>query len=211
MPDFSLCGSRNRWQTRHRNDVGCFRARCRRGTEQQVVVSDQRFRSSAAAGQPFPAVAYPTMRWSISSRRCPHCCAAACRCCARSKCVQEQTSNARLKVILQNVIERVEDGESIGDAFARHPKAFSEITVNLARAGGEGGFLEDAFDRVAQFIEHRADLKSRTIGALIYPIILPRLVRSSWLCCWSSSSPNLANYLASCGNGANCRWRPICC
>ncbi len=88
------------------------------------------------------------------------------------KVVQEQTSNARLKTLLEDVIDRVEDGDSVGDAFARHPKAFNEITVNLAKAGGEGGFLEDAFDRVAQFIEHRADLKSRTIGALIYPLIL---------------------------------------
>jgi general secretion pathway protein F/type IV pilus assembly protein PilC len=88
------------------------------------------------------------------------------------KVVQEQTSNARLKTILVEIIDRVEDGESIGDAFARFPNVFNDITVNLARAGGEGGFLEDAFERVAQFIEHRADLKSRTVGALIYPLIL---------------------------------------
>jgi general secretion pathway protein F/type IV pilus assembly protein PilC len=88
------------------------------------------------------------------------------------KVVQEQTSNSRLKSILENVIERVEDGESVGNAFARHPAVINEITINLARAGGEGGFLEDAFDRVAQFIEHRADLKSRTFGAMIYPAIL---------------------------------------
>ncbi len=88
------------------------------------------------------------------------------------KVVQEQTSNARLKTVLDDVIDRVEDGSSVGDAFARHPRVFSDITVSLAQAGGEGGFLEDAFDRVGQFIEHRADLKARTIGALIYPIIL---------------------------------------
>lgn len=88
------------------------------------------------------------------------------------KVVQEQNTNPRLKAILADVIERVEDGTSIGDALARHPRVFNDITVSLARAGGEGGFLEDAFDRVSQFIEHRADLKARTIGALIYPVIL---------------------------------------
>jgi len=88
------------------------------------------------------------------------------------KVVQEQTPNARLKTILEDVIDRVEDGSSVGEAFGQHPRVFNEITVSLARAGGEGGFLEDAFDRVAQFIEHRADLKARTVGALIYPIIL---------------------------------------
>jgi general secretion pathway protein F/type IV pilus assembly protein PilC len=88
------------------------------------------------------------------------------------KILQSQTSNRRLKSVLEDVVARVEDGDTIGDAFARHPKVFNEITVNLARAGAEGGFLEDAFERVAQFIEHRSDLKSRTVGALVYPAIL---------------------------------------
>ncbi len=56
--------------------------------------------------------------------------------------------------------------------LSRHPKIFNEITINLARAGAEGGFLEDAFERVSQFIENRSDLKSRTVGAMIYPAIL---------------------------------------
>jgi general secretion pathway protein F/type IV pilus assembly protein PilC len=42
----------------------------------------------------------------------------------------------------------------------------------MARAGGEGGFLEDALDRVAQFTEQQEDLKARTVGALAYPIFL---------------------------------------
>lgn len=88
------------------------------------------------------------------------------------KILHDQASNQRLKSVLDDVVSRVEDGQTIGDAFARHPRVFNEITINLARAGGEGGFLEDAFDRVAQFIEHRSDLKARTVGALIYPVIL---------------------------------------
>jgi general secretion pathway protein F/type IV pilus assembly protein PilC len=49
---------------------------------------------------------------------------------------------------------------------------FSEMAVSMVRAGGEGGFLEDALERVSQFTELQEDLKSRTIGALIYPVIL---------------------------------------
>ena len=40
------------------------------------------------------------------------------------------------------------------------------------RAGGEGGFLEDALERVSQFTEQQEDLKSRTFGALAYPMFL---------------------------------------
>ena len=86
--------------------------------------------------------------------------------------LQEQTTVPALQKALEDVISRVEDGETLSDCFARHPKIFSEISVNMSRAGAEGGFLEDALSRVAKFTEQQAELKSRTIGALIYPAVL---------------------------------------
>jgi general secretion pathway protein F/type IV pilus assembly protein PilC len=56
--------------------------------------------------------------------------------------------------------------------MARFPKAFSEMAVNLVRAGGEGGFLEDALERIATFTEQQEDLKGRTISAMVYPLLL---------------------------------------
>jgi general secretion pathway protein F/type IV pilus assembly protein PilC len=53
-----------------------------------------------------------------------------------------------------------------------HPQAFNELAVSMVRAGGEGGFLEDALERIAQFTEQQEDLKSRTLGALAYPMFL---------------------------------------
>ena len=42
----------------------------------------------------------------------------------------------------------------------------------MSRAGAEGGFLEDALQRVAAFTEQQDELRSRTVGALIYPAVL---------------------------------------
>jgi general secretion pathway protein F/type IV pilus assembly protein PilC len=86
--------------------------------------------------------------------------------------LRDQTSNTAVKEVLQDVYERVEEGASLAEAMARHPNVFSETSVSMARAGGEGGFLEDALDRVAQFTEDQEDLKARTVGALAYPIFL---------------------------------------
>jgi general secretion pathway protein F/type IV pilus assembly protein PilC len=86
--------------------------------------------------------------------------------------LREQTSSARLKDVLEDVHRRVEDGEGLGDSFSRHPKVFSDIAINMTRAGGEGGFLDDALERVGKFTEEQADLKSRTVGALAYPFML---------------------------------------
>jgi len=86
--------------------------------------------------------------------------------------LREQTSNKKLKVILEDVSRRVEDGTSLGEAMARYPRAFSEMAVNMVRAGAEGGFLEDALERVATFTETAEDLKGKTVSAMAYPIIL---------------------------------------
>ena len=86
--------------------------------------------------------------------------------------IRQQTSHAGLKEVLDDVYRRVEDGTPLADAMSRYPRVFSDMAVNMMRAGSEGGFLEDALDRVAQFTEQQQDLKSRTAGALAYPIFL---------------------------------------
>jgi general secretion pathway protein F/type IV pilus assembly protein PilC len=86
--------------------------------------------------------------------------------------LRKQSSNRTLAGALADVRDRIEQGSTLGDAVARHPRIFSEMAVNMIKAGGEGGFLEEALERVAQFTEQQEDLKAQTIGALAYPVFL---------------------------------------
>ncbi len=86
--------------------------------------------------------------------------------------LREQSTSLVLRDVIDDVATRIEDGAAIGDAFARHPKVFSEIAVHMSRAGAEGGFLEDALERIGEFLEQQSELRGRTIGALVYPLVL---------------------------------------
>jgi type II secretory pathway component PulF len=86
--------------------------------------------------------------------------------------LKDQTSNAALTEVLAAAHKDVEEGSTLAEAMSRHPRAFGEMAVSMVRAGGEGGFLEDALVRVADFTEKQEDLKSRTSGALAYPVFL---------------------------------------
>ena len=86
--------------------------------------------------------------------------------------LRKQVSSQTLARVLGETRDRVEQGDTLGNAMARYPKVFSEMAVSMVRAGGEGGFLEEALERVAQFTEQQEDLKARTIGALAYPVFL---------------------------------------
>lgn len=86
--------------------------------------------------------------------------------------LERQSASKPLKEVLGDVRAKVSDGTSLADAFAMHPKAFTDLTVSMVRAGQEGGFLEDVLQRNAEFTEHQEELKAKVIGALAYPIFL---------------------------------------
>lgn len=86
--------------------------------------------------------------------------------------LEHQATNSRLSSVLQDVRERVSDGNRLYESMRRHPAVFSELVTSMVRAGEEGGFLEDVLKRIAAFTDHAEDLKGRVVGAMIYPIFL---------------------------------------
>lgn len=86
--------------------------------------------------------------------------------------LQKQTTHQRLKHVLGQLHRHVEDGATLAEAMRRFPRVFSEMAISMVSAGGEGGFLEEALSRVAEFTEAQEDLRKRTVGAVIYPAIL---------------------------------------
>jgi len=86
--------------------------------------------------------------------------------------LSQQSGEPTLSEVLVEIRGRVEDGEALGQAMSRYPRVFSDMAINMTRAGAEGGFLEDALDRVGTFTELQEDLKGRTISALAYPVFL---------------------------------------
>ncbi len=84
----------------------------------------------------------------------------------------EQTTSAALREVLQDIRKNVGEGISLDQAFARHPQVFGELAVSMVHAGMEGAFLEDALRRTAGFLDLQEELKSRLVGAMIYPAFL---------------------------------------
>jgi general secretion pathway protein F/type IV pilus assembly protein PilC len=83
-----------------------------------------------------------------------------------------QATSPAMKQIVSDLHSRVTEGDSLSSAMARHPRAFTDLARGIVRAGSEGGFLEEALERVAKFTDQQAELRSRVLGALAYPIFL---------------------------------------
>ena len=83
----------------------------------------------------------------------------------------EQVDNEALKRILSQVRADVNEGLSLADAMAKH-KCFSNVYVNMVRAGESSGALELVLDRLADFTEGQSRLQSKVLGALTYPLVM---------------------------------------
>lgn len=83
-----------------------------------------------------------------------------------------QQTRKKFRNILTNVKERVESGTDFGDALAKHPNVFSELYVNLVRAGESAGVLDIVLKRLADYLEKIESIKGKIKGAMIYPIIV---------------------------------------
>jgi len=84
--------------------------------------------------------------------------------------LEQQQRPGLLKNVLRGVCEDVEGGSTLSEAFAKHPKAFDRLYVNMVAAGETGGVLDVILLRLAEFMEKSQRLKRKVVGAMIYPV-----------------------------------------
>lgn len=86
--------------------------------------------------------------------------------------LQDQVEHERLKLIVSQVKTRVNEGSSLADALAQHPKVFGTLYVNMIRAGEHSGALDVVLVRLADFTESQAKLRAKIVGTMTYPVIM---------------------------------------
>lgn len=86
--------------------------------------------------------------------------------------VADQTTNKRLKSVIEEVITDVEGGQAFSAVLAKHPEVFNRVFVSLVAAGEASGTLDKALERIADQQEKDADLISKVRGAMVYPVIV---------------------------------------
>jgi type IV pilus assembly protein PilC len=83
-----------------------------------------------------------------------------------------QTENKTLREVTRAVVYDVESGNTLADAFSKHPKAFTDLYVNMVAAGEAGGILDTILLRLAAFLEKNDALIRKVKGAMVYPGVI---------------------------------------
>ncbi|MBF0571000.1 MAG: type II secretion system F family protein [Candidatus Omnitrophica bacterium] len=86
--------------------------------------------------------------------------------------LSEQTANPTFKAALVTIREDIQTGGSLSGSFAKHPKIFDQLYVNMIRVGESGGILTTILERVAIYLEKSERLRQKVKGAMIYPAVV---------------------------------------
>ncbi|HMZ53000.1 MAG TPA: type II secretion system F family protein, partial [Candidatus Sumerlaeota bacterium] len=86
--------------------------------------------------------------------------------------LQRQTTNEKLKQVIIDVLDDVQEGATFAESLKRHPRVFSKLYVAMVRSGEAGGMLQDVLNRLADFSENEENLKGKVKAALAYPVVM---------------------------------------
>jgi type IV pilus assembly protein PilC len=86
--------------------------------------------------------------------------------------LQDQAESKYFKKVIAAITKDVESGLGLGESFAKFPNVFSEVYINMVKAGESGGILDEILKRVATQTEKDATIRKKIKGAMTYPTVI---------------------------------------
>jgi type II secretory pathway component PulF len=74
--------------------------------------------------------------------------------------------------VSQELRQEVMEGRSLSDAMSKQPRVFSDLYVNMVKAGEQSGAVVDVLRRMAGHFQQFAEVQSKFTSALIYPALV---------------------------------------
>ncbi len=93
----------------------------------------------------------------------------------------ELTERHGFRFIVLDVLRVLKGGKTLADSLATHPDYFTDLYINMVRAGEASGALGSIFERLSEFERTRDDLRSYIISSMIYPALLATVGMASVL------------------------------
>lgn len=118
--------------------------------------------------------------------------------------LQEQTTSKKLRLALAAAAKKVEGGATLSAALAEHPDIFSDIYINMVKAGETGGLLDQVLERLAVQQEKDAEIVSKVRSAMIYPGVITTVTVGVFIFLMTVIVPNLAGIFE--GLGSDLPW-----
>ena len=84
----------------------------------------------------------------------------------------EQIQDRHTEIVFRDLREKIVSGSGLADALSYHPGFFSDLYINMVRAGEASGNLDEILYRLAEYLQKQASLKGKMVTALTYPAVM---------------------------------------
>ena len=84
----------------------------------------------------------------------------------------DQAEKETLKTAIMDIKSKVSEGSTLADAMSGYPKLFDTLYISMIRAGESSGSLDVVLERLTGFLESQQKLRSKVVGAMVYPAIM---------------------------------------
>jgi len=84
----------------------------------------------------------------------------------------DQAEKRNVETMLREIREDIQRGLNLAEALEKHPAWFSELYVNMVRAGQAAGNLDTVLTRLADYMQNQRALRRKIVGALTYPAMM---------------------------------------
>ncbi len=92
-----------------------------------------------------------------------------------------QVKKEKFRVIIIDLKNRIEAGQSFSQALGEHSDIFSNLYINMIAAAEISGSLSSMLLQLADYLDQEAETRSQIVGAMVYPIIIAVMAVSTTL------------------------------
>ena len=86
--------------------------------------------------------------------------------------IAERNDKQKFKLVIMDLKNRIEAGQSFSQALAEHTNVFSNLYINMVAAAEVSGSLSGMLEKLAEYLDSEAETRSQIKGAMVYPIII---------------------------------------
>ena len=86
--------------------------------------------------------------------------------------LRDQLENPSIKEVIEEIRRSLEGGVTLSKCFAKYPKLFDNVYINMVKAGEASGKLDIFLLKIVESLEKKEKIKKKIKGALMYPAIM---------------------------------------
>ena len=115
------------------------------------------------------------------------------------KSIVEQLATEKMKLMINEIIGKVEKGESFSSALSAYPKVFNTLYVNMVKVGEATGVLDTILKHLKDFIHHDIAVRRKIKSAMRYPFIVLTVLSIAFIGAIGFIIPQFATLFAGAG------------